>query len=126
MFRCPEIVLQRAGIAAMVGELVTTAMPPLMRSDEPLEPGRVADPCQCFADAGFRHRGLAFGLEDMVPLRGSRRSRHNAYLVARERMERRPSYRGCRQIMGRDEGRYRFAARSKLHHAHSNPPAAFY
>ena len=98
-------------------------MPQLMRIDDA---SCLADARQCFADAGFRHRGLAFGLEDMVPLRGSRRSRHNAYLVARERMERRPSYRGCRQIMGRDEGRYRFAARSKLHHAHSNPPAAFY
>jgi hypothetical protein len=55
----PEIMLQRAGIAPAVGELVTTAMPQLMRMDEPLEPGRLADPRQCLADAGFRHPGLA-------------------------------------------------------------------
>ena len=53
----------------------------------------------------FHYRGLAFGLEDMVLSRGSRRrSRHNAYLFARERMERRHSYQGMSPFDGAQRG----------------------
>jgi hypothetical protein len=105
----PEIVLQRSGIAPMVGELVTTAMPQLIRMDEPMEPEPPRRSAPVFCGRRLPSSGLCAPLDDTVPSRGSRRSRRSAQLFARERMDRQTLTRGCRQMMERNEDRYRFA-----------------
>lgn len=79
-------------------------MQQLMRMDEPLEPSRIAYPHQCFADAGFRHPGLACvrtWRRHVVPAGGVA----TRAALARERMDRQTLTRGCRQMMGRNEDR---------------------
>jgi hypothetical protein len=123
----PEIVLQRAGIAPIVGELVTTAMPQLMRMDEPRNPSRLADPRQCFADAGFNYRGLAFLWTTwcrLVVAAAAVATTHTSSPASGWRDG--TLTRGCRHLMGRNEGVTDSQPDRGCTVQHSNPPAAFY
>src|SRR6516165_6910052 len=117
----PEIALQRTGIAPTVGELVTTAMPQLIRMDEP---GRLADQRQCRTPASVIRALRSSGRHGAVTWFPPQSSQH-AQLFACERMDRQTLTRGCRQMMERNEDRYRFAARPKLHRTALNTASRF-
>src|SRR5262245_39110012 len=57
-------VLQRAGIDAVIGELVSTAMAQHVRMNREGKFGQFSGPADHFEEPGPRHRAAAFGVED--------------------------------------------------------------
>ena len=63
-----EILLQGAGVDALIRQCKTSAMSELVRMDRPSEAGRLADRCQRLAEPGRGHRAAALGLKDELSL----------------------------------------------------------
>jgi hypothetical protein len=121
----PEIVLQCAGIAPIVGELVTTAMPQLMRMDErtratsPIRASVLRTPASIIGAL----RSVWKTWCRLVVAAAAVATTHTSSPASGWRDG--TLTRGCRHLMGRNEGRYRFAARPKLHRAALKPASRF-
>ena len=59
-----EVVLQRAGVDAVVGELEAAAMAQHVRMSRERKSGQFSSPADHFEEPGPRHRAAAFGVED--------------------------------------------------------------
>src|SRR5262249_16009786 len=60
----PQVVLQRAGVDAVVGELEAAAMAQHVRMSRERKFGQFSSPADHFEEPGPRHRAAAFGVED--------------------------------------------------------------
>src|SRR5262245_8004769 len=63
-----EVVLQRAGVDAIVGELEAAAMAQHVRMSRERKSGQFSSPADHFEEPGPRHRAAAFGVEDEAAL----------------------------------------------------------
>src|SRR5262245_62562557 len=85
-----EVVLERPGVAPIVGELVACGVSEHVRMHREWQRAGLADPRQCLTDAGLSHRCLTLGLEDMAPIRlFPPQPAQRTKLFASERMDRR-------------------------------------